>query len=73
MGTLVRRALNEDEVLAEWSASDRESYAAAADVFRREIDAGYAAVRVEGAEYHAVTTLPPDADLVLLTTAMGGG
>jgi hypothetical protein len=51
MGTLARRALNEDEVLAEWSTSDRGSYEAAADV----------------------TKLPPDAELVLLTTAMGGG
>jgi len=38
--TLARRALDEDEVLAEWSASDRDSYEAAAEVFRREIDAG---------------------------------
>lgn len=73
MGTLARRAFNEDVVLAEWSASDRDSYEAAADVFRREIGAGYTAVRVEGAEHHAVTTLPPEAELVLLTTAMGSG
>jgi len=73
MGRLARRALHEDEVLAEWSDSDRDSYEAAADVFRRQIEAGYAAVRVEGAKHHPVTTLPPDAELVLLTTAMGGG
>jgi hypothetical protein len=73
MGTLARRALNEDVVLAEWSASDANSYKAAAEVFRRETEAGYTAVRVEGVEHHAVTTLPRDAELVLLTTAMGGG
>jgi hypothetical protein len=73
MGRLARRALEGDEVIAEWSASDPESYEAAVAVFRRELDSGYTAVRVEGAEPEPVTTLPEDAELVLLTTAMGGG
>ena len=73
MGKLVRQAFDDDEVLAEWSASDRGSYEAAADVFQRQLETGYTAVRVDGAEHHAVTTLPPDAELVLLTTARGGG
>jgi hypothetical protein len=73
MGTLVRRVLEDDEIVAEWSASDPGSYEAAAAIFRRELDAGYSAVRVEGAEHHPVTALPEDAELVLLTTAMGGG
>ena len=69
----MRQAFDDDEVLAEWSASDRGSYEVAADLFRRQLDAGYTAVRVEGAEHHAVRTLPPDAELVLLTTARAGG
>ena len=73
MGKLVRQAVDNYELLAEWSASDRGSYEAAADLFQRQLQTGYTAVRVGGAEYHAVRTLPPDAELVLLTTARGGG
>ena len=73
MGRLVRRVLDEDEVLAEWSDSEPGSYEAAADEFQRLLEEGHTAVRVEGAEHHPVTTLPEDADLVLVTTAMGGG
>jgi hypothetical protein len=73
MGRLARRALDGDEIIAEWSAADAGSYEAAAELFRRELDSGYSAVRVEGAEHHPVTELPEDADFVLLTTAMGGG
>lgn len=73
MGRLVFRALEDDRLLAEWSATDAESYEAAAAVFRRELAAGHAAVRVEGVTHEPVTTLPVDAELVVLTTAMGGG
>ena len=73
MGRLVRRVLNEDEVLAEWSNSEPGSYEAAADELERLLEEGHTAVRVEGAKHHPVTTLPEDADLVLVTTAMGGG
>ena len=73
MGRLARRVVEEDEVVAEWTASDPASYEAAVAVFERELEAGYTAVRVEGAEHQPVTSLPADADLVLLTTAMGGG
>jgi hypothetical protein len=73
VGKLVRRTLNGDQPLAEWSASDLGSYEAAMAVFQRELDSGYSAVRAEGATHQAVTELPRDAELVILTTAMGGG
>ena len=73
MGKLVRQAFDDDEVLAEWSALDRGSYEAAADLFQRQLQTGYTAVRVGGPEYHAVRMLSPDAELVVLTTARGGG
>jgi hypothetical protein len=73
MGRLVRRVLEDDEVLAEWSEDDPGSYERAAAEFERLLGEGHTAVRVEGAEHRPVTTLPPDAELVLLTTAMGGG
>ncbi len=73
MGRLVRRTLNGDEPLAEWSASDRSSYDAAVAVFERELGAGYAASRADGPRYEGVTELPRDAELVILETARGGG
>ena len=73
VGKLVRRTLNGDQPLAEWSASDLGSYEAAVAVFQREFDSGYSAVRADGATHQSVTELPRDAELVILTTAMGGG
>jgi hypothetical protein len=73
MGKLVRRVLDEDELIAEWSESEPGSYDAAAAEFERLLGEGHTAVRVEGAAHHPVTTLPEDADLVLMSTAMGGG
>jgi threonine synthase len=73
MGRLMRRALHDDELLAEWADSEPGSYEAALEEFERLLAEGHTAVRVEGAEHHPVTTLPADAELVLLTTAMGGG
>jgi hypothetical protein len=73
VGKLVRRVLEGDEVLAEWSASEPGSYDAAAALFRRELEAGHTAARVDGPWHQSVTALPEDAELVVLTTAMGGG
>jgi hypothetical protein len=73
MGRLARRVLDGDEVLAEWDPSDPGSFDAAVAVFERLLAEGHTAVRVEGVEHRPVTSLPADADLVLLTTAMGGG
>jgi hypothetical protein len=73
MGRLVRRTLDGQQPLAEWAPSDRSSYDAAVAVFEREMGAGYTAVRADGPRHEAVTELPRDAELVILTTAMGGG
>ena len=73
MGKLARRVLNEDELLAEWSDSEPGSYEAAAAQFERLLAEGHTAVQVDGVEHSPVTTLSRDADLVLVTTAMGGG
>lgn len=73
MGRLAHRTLHGQDVIAEWSAEDDASYEAAAAAFERELANGLTAVRVEGAEHQPVTELPRDAELVLLSTAMGGG
>jgi threonine synthase len=73
MGRLERRTLEGSELIAEWSESDPGSYDAAVAAFEQLLDEGHSAVLVEGAEHHPVTTLPEDADVVLVTTAMGGG
>jgi hypothetical protein len=73
MGRLVRRVLEGEETLAEWSVSEPGSYEAAADLFRRELEAGHTAARVDGPTFESVTALPEDAEVVIVTTAMGGG
>jgi hypothetical protein len=73
VGKLVRRVLDGDQVLAEWSASEPGSYEAAAALLRRELEAGHTAARVDGPTHESVTALPQDAELVVVTTAMGGG
>jgi hypothetical protein len=73
MGKLVRRTVDGDETVAEWSPEDAESVRAAVAAMRREVEAGYTAV--EGGEGHnePVDELPLGADLVILTMPMGGG
>ena len=73
MGKLVRRTLDGDSMLLEWSADDAASVQAAADAMRREVDAGYVAVRGGEGRNEPVDELPPDADVVILTMPMGGG
>jgi hypothetical protein len=73
VGKLVRRVLDGEEVLAEWSPSAPGSYDAAADQFRRMLETGHTAARVDGPKFVSVTELPEDAELVIVTTAMGGG
>jgi len=72
MGKLVRRTVDGDSTLLEWAADDAASVQAAAEAMRREVDAGYMAVRGEGGN-EPVDELPPDADVVILTMPMGGG
>jgi hypothetical protein len=75
MGKLVRRTLEGDSTIAEWSPDDADSVRAAAAAMRREVDAGYVAVQGGGGQgrHEPVDELPADADLVILTMPMGGG
>jgi hypothetical protein len=73
MGKLVRRVMTGYDTLAEWSPDDPSSLEAAKQRLREELDAGYTAVRSDGDSNEPVTELPEDANLVILTTAMGGG
>ena len=73
MGKLVRRTLDGDETVAEWSPDDADSVSAASAAMHREIDAGYVAVEGGEGRNEPVDELPPDADVVILTIPMGGG
>jgi hypothetical protein len=73
MGKLVRRTVEGDSTVLEWSADDAASVRAAAEAMRREVDAGYVAVQGGEGRNEPVDELPPDADLVILTMPMGGG
>jgi len=73
MGKLVRRTVDGDSTLLEWSADDAASVRAAADALRREVDAGYMAVNGDDGRNEPVDELPPDADVVILTMPLGGG
>jgi hypothetical protein len=73
MGVLLRRVLNGHERVAEWSPDDEASVDAARRLLKRELDAGYMAVRAGDDGNEPLTELPPDADVVILTMPMGGG
>ena len=73
MGKIVRRTLDGDETVTEWSPSDPDSVRAAAEVLQREVDSGYVAVESSEGRNDPVAELPPDADVVILTMPMGGG
>jgi hypothetical protein len=73
MGKLVRRTLEGDATVAEWAPDDPGSLRAAADALRREVSAGYVAMRGGQGRNEPVRDLPPDAELVILTMPMGGG
>jgi hypothetical protein len=73
MGKLLRRTLEGDSLIAEWSPDDPDSLRAAAEAMHREMDAGYMAVDSGEGRNDPVDDLPPGADLVILTMPMGGG
>jgi hypothetical protein len=73
MGVLLRRVLTGHERVAEWSPDDAASLDAARRLLKRELDAGYMAVRAEDDDNEPLTELPADADVVILTMPMGGG
>jgi hypothetical protein len=73
MGVLLRRVLTGHERVAEWSPDDAASLDAARRLLKRELDAGYMAVRSEDDDNEPLTELPADAEVVILTMPMGGG
>jgi hypothetical protein len=73
MGKLVRRTLDGDEIVAEWSPGDADSVRAAAAAMQREVEAGYVAVEGGEGRNEPVDDLPADAEMVILTMPMGGG
>ena len=73
MGKLVRRTVEGDSIVVEWSADDADSVRAAAEAMDREVEAGYMAVLGGDARHEPVDELPADADVVILTMPMGGG
>ena len=73
MGVLLRRVLTGHEQVAEWSPDDAASLDAARRQLKRELDAGYIAVRSDNDDNEPLTELPADAEVVILTMPMGGG
>ncbi|MGI8505768.1 MAG: hypothetical protein ACR2MK_03010 [Solirubrobacteraceae bacterium] len=75
MGKLMRRTVDGDELLAEWSPSDQASVTAAQEAYRHWLDQDYEAVQSDGTYYEPVSgdTFPVDAEQVILSTGMGGG
>ena len=73
MGKIVRRLMNGYEDVAEWSSDDPGSYEAARAKLQHEMEGGYEAVSQIDGRNEPVQDLPQDAELVILTTAMGGG
>jgi hypothetical protein len=73
MGKLVRRTVEGDSTVLEWSADDPESVRLAAEAMQREVQDGYTAVLGGEGRHEPVDDLPADADVVILTMPMGGG
>ena len=73
MGKLVRRLMTGYEDVAEWTPGDAASYQAAQDALEQHMKSGYNAVTQINGRNESVHHLPEDAELVILTTAMGGG
>jgi hypothetical protein len=73
MGKLVRRTVEGDYVVVEWSADDADSVRAAAEAMKDEVEAGYMATLGGEGRHEPVDELPADADVVILSMPMGGG
>jgi hypothetical protein len=74
MARLIRMDHTGHTTVAEWTASDEASMAAAAAALREQLDAGHYAVVSEGeGQARQVDHLPPDADLVILRRPIAGG
>ncbi|MBV9004830.1 MAG: hypothetical protein JOZ98_16060 [Solirubrobacterales bacterium] len=75
MGKLLRRTVDGDELLVEWTPSDQASVEAAQAEYRHWRGQDYEAVQSDGVYYEPIVgdRLPLNAEEVILTTAMGGG
>jgi hypothetical protein len=75
VGQLLQRTPEGDQLLAEWTPTDRESVQAAQSEHRSWLAQEYEAVQSDGVHYEPLTgdELPVDAEQVILSTAMGGG
>ncbi len=73
MGKLVRRLMTGYEDVAEWTPGDAASYQAAQQALEEHMKSGYSAVSQIDGRNEPVHSLPEDAELVILTTAMGAG
>ena len=74
MARLIRMDQTGHTTVAEWTPGDPEAVEAAVRAFREQLDAGYYAVVTQG-EGRAVqvSTLPVDAELVILRRPIAGG
>jgi hypothetical protein len=74
MSRLIRMDNTGHTTLAEWTAADPASVEAAVAALRAELDQGYYAVVNHGeGRAEQVTTLPVDAELVILRRPIAGG
>jgi hypothetical protein len=73
MGKLIRRTVEGDSIVIEWSADDAASVRTAAEAMQREVEAGYMATLGGDGRHEPVDELPADAEVVILTMPMGGG
>jgi hypothetical protein len=74
MSRLIRMDASGHSTLAEWGTTDQDSFDAAVQRFREQLDEGYIGVLDHG-DGHAeqVRELPRDADLVILRRPIAGG
>jgi hypothetical protein len=74
MARLIRMDHTGHTTLAEWTAADAASVEAAVRALRAELDRGYYAVVSEGeGQARQVSSLPADAELVILRRPIAGG
>ncbi len=75
MGQLIRRTVDGDEVLLEWSRSDPASVSEAEQAYRYWLGQDYEAVQSDGTFFEPLVgdEFPVDAEQIVLSTGMGGG
>lgn len=74
MSRLIRMDASGHSTLAEWATADQDSFDAAVQRFREQLDEGYIGVLDHGnGQAEQVRELPRDADLVILRRPIAGG